>query len=147
MRDEARSRLQQAKHEVPAAMASVKELSTISVQAAKSEVQAMLSTVLDRAGGQARRSADDVETQRRLLEERALQTVRTARVASEALIREVTGQGPKKTLARGFAVVKSRSGKTITSAKAAKAAGTMEVTFNDGVVQASAHDAKDKEGG
>jgi len=148
VQDEARSHLHQAKHEVPAAIARVKELSAIAVRAANSEVQTMLSTVLERAAGQARSSAVDVETHRRLLEERALQTVRTARTATIALIREVTGQGPKKTLARGFAVVRSRSGKTVTSAKAAKAAGTMEVTFNDGVVQASVQkDAKDTEGG
>ncbi|GAO26467.1 exodeoxyribonuclease VII large subunit [Alicycliphilus denitrificans] len=80
--------------------------------------------------------------------ERTQQTVKTARDSSGALIREVTGQGPKKTLSRGFAVVRSKSGKTVTSAKAAKAAGTMEVTFNDGAVQASVQgDAKTKDGG
>jgi exodeoxyribonuclease VII large subunit len=148
VQDEAKSHLQQAKHEVPVALASVKELSAAAVRAVKSDVQAMLPSVLEQASAQARRASHDVRTQRRLLQERAQQTIRTARTGSDALFREVTGQGPKKTLARGFAVVKSKSGKTVTSAKAARAAGVMEVTFNDGAVQASVQkDAKEKEGG
>jgi len=148
VQDGARSHLQQAKHQVPAALASVKELSAAAVRAARSDVQGMLPSVLEQAAAQARRASQDLDSARKMLLERTQQTIRTARTGSDALIREVTGQGPKKTLARGFAVVKSKSGKTVTSAKAAKAAGTMEVTFNDGAVQASVQgDTKDKEGG
>ena len=108
----------------------------------------MLPSMLEQASVQARRAAQDLESSRKTLLERTELTVKTARTSSAALIREVTGQGPKKTLARGFAVVKSKSGKTVTSAKAAKAAGTMEVTFNDGAVQAFVHgDISNKEGG
>lgn len=60
--------------------------------------------------------------------------VKTARTGSDSLVREVTGQGPKRTLARGFAVVKTKDGKTVKSAKAANAAKRVEVTFNDGIV-------------
>lgn len=72
-----------------------------------------------------------------VLLDRAKQTVLTARSGADGLMREVTGQGPKKTLARGFAVVKAKDGKTVTSAKAARAAKNMEVTFNDGIVRAN----------
>jgi exodeoxyribonuclease VII large subunit len=148
VQEEARSHLQQAKHEVPAALSSVKELSTAAVRAARSDVQGMLPSVLEQSSVQARRAAQHLEVARETLLERTGLTVKTARTSSDALIREVTGQGPKKTLARGFAVVRSKSGKTVTSAKAAKAAGTMEVTFNDGAVQASVHgDISNKEGG
>jgi exodeoxyribonuclease VII large subunit len=146
--EEARSHLQQAKHEVPAALSSVKELSTAAVRAARSDVQGMLPSVLEQASVQVRRAAQHLEVARKTLLERTELTVKTARTSSDALIREVAGQGPKKTLARGFAVVKSKSGKTVTSAKAAKAARTMEVTFNDGAVQAVVHgDINNKEGG
>lgn len=148
VQEEARNHLRQAKHEVPAALASVKELAAAAVRGAKSDVQAMLPSVLEQAAVQARRASHDVNMAHNALVDRARQTVSAARSGSDALIREVTGQGPKKTLARGFAVVKSKSGKTVTSAKAAKAAGTMEVTFNDGAVQASVQgDADNKEGG
>lgn len=148
VRDEARSSLQQAMLEAPAALASVKELSAAAVRSARSDLAGALPAVLAQVGSQTRRARQNLASGRQSLLERTQQTIKTARASSDALIREVTGQGPKKTLARGFAVVKSESGKTVTSAKAAKAAGTMEVTFNDGAVRASVQgDAEDKEGG
>lgn len=147
VQDEARGSLRQARLEVPAAMASVKELSSAAIRSARADVQGLLPAVLDQVSSQTRRARQSLHDARETLSERTRQTVRTARSSSDALIREVTGQGPKKTLARGFAVVKSKSGKTVTSAKAAKAAGVMEVTFNDGVVQASVEgDTKGKQG-
>jgi exodeoxyribonuclease VII large subunit len=133
----ARSSLQQAKLKVPGAMLTVKELSGAAVRLARSDVAGALPAMLDRMASQTRRARQELESGKQSLLERAQQTVMTARASSDALIREITGQGPAKTLARGFAVVKSKSGKTVTSAKAAKAAGVMEVTFNDGAVQAS----------
>jgi exodeoxyribonuclease VII large subunit len=145
VQDGARNHLAQAKHAAPAALASVKELSAAGVRAAKADVEDMLPAVLQQAAAQSRRATRDVDTARQMLLDRSRQTIKTARDGSNALFREVTGQGPKKTLARGFAVVKSKSGKTVTSAKAAKAAGVMELTFTDGAVQASVQDdAKNK---
>jgi exodeoxyribonuclease VII large subunit len=134
VQEEARQHITQAKHQAPAAMASVKELSTAAVREMKADVEALLPAVLDQAATHTRRASQNLATTRQTLFERAQQVVKTAKAAADGLVREVTGQGPKKTLARGFAVVKTRDGKTVTSAKAAKQARRMEVTFNDGVV-------------
>lgn len=139
VRDEARSQLQLAKHEVPTFIASVKELSVAAVRVARSDVQGLLPSVLEQAVAQTRRASKDLHSTRRMFLERTQQTIGTASTTSTALIREVTGQGPKKTLARGFAIVKNAAGKTVTSAKAATDARVMEVTFNDGAVQVSVH--------
>lgn len=150
VQDEARSGLQEVKLKVPAALASIRELSAAAVRSVRAEVSGALPSVLDQVRSHNHRAAHNLEAARLTLLERTQQTVNTARNSSDALIREVTGQGPKKTLARGFAVVRSKSGKAVTSAKVAKAAGTMEVTFNDGVIQASVQgdvEAKDKAGG
>jgi exodeoxyribonuclease VII large subunit len=135
-------------HEVPAAMASVKELSAAAVREARSSVQTLLPSILDQSAAQARRAARNIVSSGQLFMERSQQVVKGARSSADALFREVTGQGPKKTLARGFAMVKSKSGQTVTSVEAAKAAGQMEVTFNDGVVRASVQDdAEQQKGG
>lgn len=147
VKDESRQHMAQAKQAVPHAMASVKELSTAGVRSMKADARALLPAVLGQAETQAHRARQNLATTRQTLFERAQQAVKTAKSGADGLVREVTGQGPKKTLARGFAVVKTKDGKTVTSAKAAKRARRMEVTFNDGVVQTTVHDANtEKEG-
>lgn len=141
VRDEAKQHVAQAKQSAPGAMASVKELSTAAVRSMKADVRGLFPAVLDQAGTHAHRARQNLTTTRLTLFERAQHAVKTAKVGADGLVREVTGQGPKKTLARGFAVVKTKDGKTVTSAKAANQARRMEVTFNDGVVQATVHDA------
>lgn len=148
VQDEAKQQVRQAAVEAPAAVASVKELAVAAVRAARADVQSLLPAVLQQTRTQSRRAKQNLAGARQTLFERAQQMVKTARAGSDGLVREVTGQGPKKTLARGFAVAKTKDGKTVTSAKAAKAAGRMEVTFNDGVVQTTVQRGSDarKEG-
>jgi exodeoxyribonuclease VII large subunit len=137
VQDEAKQHVRQAKHEAPAAMTSIQELSMAAVRSTRGDVASLLPAVLDQAGSLAGRAKQNVESAKRVLFERAQNTVNTAKSAAGGLMREVAGQGPKKTLARGFAVVKTEDGKTVTSAKAARLAKTMDVTFNDGAVQTS----------
>ena len=59
-----------------------------------------------------------------------------ARTRSQALLREIAGQGPEKTLARGFALVRDADGRTITRAAQAKPQQTIEITFRDGSLAA-----------
>jgi exodeoxyribonuclease VII large subunit len=140
VQDEARQQVRQAAVEAPASMASVKELAVATVRAVRADVQALLPSVLQQTGTQVHRAKQNLAGTRQTLFERAQQKVTTARNGSEGLVREVTSQGPKKTLARGFAVVKTADGITVTSARAAIAAKRMEVTFNDGVVQTTVQD-------
>jgi exodeoxyribonuclease VII large subunit len=139
VRDEAKQNVLQAKHQAPAAMASVQELSTAAVRAMRADVAALLPAVLDQTGAQSHRARQNLASAQQTLFERAQQAVKVAKSTTDGLMREIAGQGPKKTLARGFAVVKSKDGRTVTSAKAAKLAQNIEVTFNDGVVQTSVH--------
>jgi exodeoxyribonuclease VII large subunit len=145
VQDEARQQVRQAAIEVPAAMATIKELAVATVRNVRADVQALLPALLQQTGTQVHRAKQNLAGTRQTLFERAQQMVKTARVGSDGLVREVTGQGPKKTLARGFAVVKTKDGRTVTSAKAAKAVKRMEVTFNDGVVHTTVQDAPEAE--
>lgn len=66
----------------------------------------------------------------------ARQAVGTAADRTQALMREVAGQGPEKTLGRGFAVVRAADGQTLTRAADISDDETIQVQFNDGTVGA-----------
>ena len=51
-------------------------------------------------------------------------------------MREIVGQGPAKTLGRGFAIVHDGSGAAVKSAAAATAASQLSIEFRDGRVAA-----------
>ncbi len=55
---------------------------------------------------------------------------------SEALMREITGQGPDKTLRRGFAMVRRTSGTTITGISQTRDGVPLEIEFHDGKITA-----------
>jgi exodeoxyribonuclease VII large subunit len=59
----------------------------------------------------------------------ARRTLHHAREHSQALMREITGQGPTKTLQRGFALVRDTEGRAITSAQNSPA--NITITFRD----------------
>lgn len=82
------------------------------------------------------RSTDDAMLQMRTVSHEAQRTVQTARTHAEALIREISGQGPQKTLGRGFAMVKNGSGKTVASAASVEPGTSIQVTFHDGALDA-----------
>jgi exodeoxyribonuclease VII large subunit len=68
-------------------------------------------------------------------------TVQRARDTSGALMREVLGQGPERTLARGFAIARDDAGQPITSAQRAAQARSLHLQFADGAVAAHVADA------
>ncbi len=74
----------------------------------------------------------------------ARRQVLEARTRAEATIREIAGQGPDKTLGRGFAVVRAESGATLTGAQAAREAGDLQIEFRDGRLPARVRTAEGK---
>ena len=143
VKDGARQHLMQASIGVPAALSSIDGLSRAALRQMRGELRTLLSAaVLGRAASQAHSARMDVHSTREAFFERASQTLRMARANTVALAREVAGQGPTKTLARGFAVVKQRGGKTVTSASAARQAGLMELMFKEGSSQKTENKAR-----
>ncbi len=51
-------------------------------------------------------------------------------------MREISGQGPDKTLSRGFAVVRDGEGRTITSLRHTMPDQAVEIQFRDGAIGA-----------
>jgi exodeoxyribonuclease VII large subunit len=159
MEASARDTLQRARTRTDAAMAGLREQATRQVATAQQQVPAVLTEVLGstrRTLKEARtRSAEDFRTTVTMgtsaarrerasvdaalagLASQARQHIRTGRTGAEALVREVTGQGPEKTLGRGFAVVRTSDGHPLMSAAAAALEPTLQVQFKDGVVPAT----------
>jgi exodeoxyribonuclease VII large subunit len=78
--------------------------------------------------------------------DRAQQDVHAASRGAKALVLEISGQGPEKTLARGFAMVRDAAGKTVTSAASALDSANVFVHFHDGTVQAEVRAQSNSEG-
>ncbi|RZA24327.1 MAG: hypothetical protein EOP02_13695, partial [Proteobacteria bacterium] len=64
--------------------------------------------------------------------ERATGQIRQAHVHAQALMREVAGQGPEKTLERGFVIVRTESGQPVTSSTQVSQATALSLQFHDG---------------
>ena len=67
----------------------------------------------------------------------AKRLVREATSRSEGMLREIAGQGPEKTLRRGFALVRDKSGKPITRAAQTVSSAAIEIQFTDGKASAT----------
>jgi exodeoxyribonuclease VII large subunit len=67
----------------------------------------------------------------------ARQQLRNGSEKSEGLMREITGQGPQKTLRRGFAIVRTPAGSTLTQVAQVPAGTLIEIEMSDGSVAAT----------
>lgn len=61
----------------------------------------------------------------------AHKTLIDARINAQALMREIAGQGPAKTLSRGFALVRDQANQAVTSAASNETQITIQ--FRDGL--------------
>lgn len=136
----ASQQLFQAKQATPALMAEVTAEARQAVRAAKGETRAVLGSIAERAGMDLRLSRDAAERAMSDVGSSARQSIATATAQSEALMREVAGQGPDKTLARGFAIVRNAAGVPVTRAAGITANTTLDIQFRDGRLAAVATD-------
>jgi exodeoxyribonuclease VII large subunit len=132
----AREQLAAAKQWVPELLSVVRAQARQVVREARSETRVWQESVLERSTLTARRAREDAE---RALAEVALGARRVtseAATGAQALLREIAGQGPDKTLGRGFAIVRGADGQPITRADQVSAEQAIEIQFRDGRVAA-----------
>lgn len=122
--------LSNARIEIPALLSEIRAEARQALQAARNQAQSDKDFVIDRATADVRylkdntaRTFDDLTTQAR-------KVVTDARTDTQASMREIAGQGPDKTLGRGFALVRDALGQAITSAESAETHITIQ--FRDG---------------
>ncbi len=132
----------EAKRAVPAFMSEITGSAARSVVTAKAAASEKVAFVVERARSDATRSAEAASRGMSDIAEGARRAVSEGKERSEAMVREITGQGPSKTLGRGFAVVRQEGGKTVTSAMDAGEGARVEIEFRDGVVTAQTQGLK-----
>jgi exodeoxyribonuclease VII large subunit len=125
-------KLEQARHAVPSTMAEIAAQARQTVHQSRLGASHHLANVIDKGLQQAALARDRANQALDQVAEAARRRVLEARTRAEATLREIAGQGPDKTLRRGFAVVRAENGATLTGAAAAREAGDLQIEFRDG---------------
>ena len=86
-------------------------------------------TIVDRSAAATRANGQAVNTRMHRVAARADGAIQQARSNAQALLREVTGQGPEITLARGFAIVRTDDAKPVTSSVQVRVSPTLSIQF------------------
>jgi exodeoxyribonuclease VII large subunit len=126
----AQQQLHQAKREVPALMGEIRAETGQSMRAAEVLSAAEWRYIAERTSTDLRHQREAIDRNFEDIKARAMRSMADARFNAQSLMREITGQGPEKTLNRGFALVKDAAGQVITSAAAPDTDITIE--FRDG---------------
>lgn len=119
---------------VPALLSDIRIEIRQALRSARLTTRAELTSLLDHARTHAHRAHEITQLRRAEIAERARRSVQEARTSSESLWREIAGQGPQKTLSRGFALVRDQHQSPVTSAARARQARHLEIQFHDGSV-------------
>lgn len=130
--------LGEAKRQVPTLMAEIRTEAVNVVNTARSFSTNRLEAIRDRAKLDLGRSREDIQLELRDVTTYARRALSDAKTTSTALFREIAGQGPEKTLGRGFAIVRNAEGKPLTSKTDVKAGEELDIEFRDGHVTSQA---------
>jgi exodeoxyribonuclease VII large subunit len=130
------AQLADAKREVPLAWGQITLGTGHAVQSAHALAAVLVDGVLDLTGRGVAHAMTLTESAMDSVGTSSRQNLRESKERSEALIREIAGQGPDKTLKRGFALVRSQDGKPVTRAVHTTTGSALEIEFSDGMVRA-----------
>ena len=134
VRHEAHQLLSVANRDVPALFAEIRAEADNVIGTARTLAMTKLDAIRDRAGVDIRHSRESIQLELREVSTSARRAIGDARTNSTALFREVAGQGPEKTLGRGFAIVRDEHGKPVTSASKVASGTKLEIELRDGRV-------------
>jgi exodeoxyribonuclease VII large subunit len=134
LREDVQDQIARARQATPLLLVQVKSAAERQAEAAKAATTTNLQAVGERVQGVTSRARRDALLAVQQVGAAANQQVGRARDATDALMREVAGQGPAKTLKRGFAIVRNEAGDTVTDQQAGRSAGTLSIEFHDGAV-------------
>ena len=138
VKTEALVQLADAKRDVPAFWSDITLGTRRALRTASRHGEALVGTVLERAQRDALRSKQATEDALVGVGNSARLLIREGATRAEALMREIAGQGPEKTLSRGFALVRSQGGEPLTRAAHVVDNAEIEIQFQDGRVAATA---------
>jgi exodeoxyribonuclease VII large subunit len=145
LRAQAKVQVALARQQVPALLTCVGDDARTALATTRASAAQRLDAVVQRAGSDAASARRDIGQSLDDAARFGKQALAQARNASESLFREVNGQGPDKTLARGFAHVRDGQGCTVKSAGTLLADDPISITFRDGVIPARVRNEESEE--
>ena len=137
VKSEAMVQLADAKRNVPSLWGEITLGAKHTIRTASAGGDALIGGVLERVQRNVTHAKQATEDAMTGVSTSARQLVRDGATRSEALMREIAGQGPEKTLSRGFAIVRDQLGVPVTRAAQAIDDTEIEIQFQDGRVTAT----------
>ena len=138
---QARETLQTAAHRSRQAYLQVSSLARQEIEMARQHSQRLLTSTHVGAWQQAGQARQTAISQMGLVHERAHNTLRASRQLTESLLREIIGQGPDRTLERGFAIVRdAATSQPVMSAAQARQHPALKLQFKDGTTRVNTQD-------
>ncbi len=137
VRSDAVRQVTQATQATPALFAEVRTGVARAIADARGTAQRLHAVTAERAKAAASRARSNCAGHMGVVHDRSLLLVDNARQTSEALLREVMGQGPQRTLARGFALVRTQDGQPASRAGALEAGQRIDIELADGRLAAT----------
>lgn len=130
------AQLAKARRDVPKFWAQITSETKHALRSTSAASDALIVGVLERTQRGAAQAKRETEAALGLVSTAARLLVREGAIRSEALMREIAGQSPEKTLSRGFAMVRGQDGKTVTRAVQVIEGSEIQIQFHDGKVAA-----------
>ena len=135
IRHEAGRQLIYARNETVGSMQQVRLDGEAVLRNARKSVASEFDGILQRTRQSSYRSQHDLQQQMQMMRYEAQRSLKSAKTSADAMLREITGQGPHKTLARGFAMVRNAQGVPVTSPAVVKVGEILEIEFKDGFLE------------
>lgn len=132
IREQARQHVMSAARRVPRLMQNVQLQAQSHIKQAQNRSERAFQAVVEQSGANRKMALQLADTQLQRVFERAQVAVRQARDSSQGLLREIMGQGPEKTLARGFVIVRAQDQQPISSLERARGLDQLQIQFKDG---------------
>ncbi len=131
------AQLSDAKRNAPALWSQITLHAKHSVSTAGVKSDTSMGHVLERAKHSASNAMQQAHESLENVSTAAESRLRDGALRSEALMREIAGQGPEKTLSRGFALVRNQQGSPLTRAGQTLDGALVEIQFQDGRILAT----------
>jgi exodeoxyribonuclease VII large subunit len=142
IRTEAQGQLTLARQRVPALMSDVRSGAAKAIAEVRLGAGRFFAVTGERAKAASAQARAAAATHVGVVHDRSLLLVDTARKAAEGLLREVMGQGPQRTLARGFALVRDANGRSVTRITDVASGDSVEIELADGQLGATVSEVK-----
>lgn len=126
-----------ARQHVPVLMTTITNQARAALSRAQHQTALWQASIVDHGRAQVAQAKMGADQLLQSTQEHARSHLHDAGRRAQALMLEITGQGPAKTLARGFVLARDAHGHTVTRAAQAQQAQSLVLEFGDGQVPVS----------